>query len=386
MRAAVAEKRDYYEVLGVERSASADEIKRAYRQAAMKYHPDRNKDPEAVELFKAAAEAYEVLSDAEKRARYDRYGHEGLSGAGVHDFSGMGVEDIFSVFGDLFGEAFGGGRGRGRGRGQRGGVDIQTVIELDLGEVATGVSKTLRFERMDLCDTCDGNGAEPGTQPRACTTCGGYGQVERQQQMGFFVTRQIVECPACRGRGSTFEKACHACEGSGRASRERVLQVKAPPGIHDGQTIRLRGEGEPGQSGARGDLLCVVRIKAHPFFERSGDELICRLPISFTEAALGSQLDVPTLTGKTPLRVPAGTQHGAVFRLDRKGLPNIRSGRFGDLVVQTLVEIPKKLSKKQKDLLREFAATEDKNVLPESKGFFERVKEYFRGLSDEQSA
>lgn len=379
----VATKRDYYEVLGVARGAAPDEIKRAYRQAALKYHPDRNKEPGAEEQFKAAAEAYEVLSDPEKRARYDRYGHQGLDGVRMHDFGGMGVDDIFSIFGDLFGDAFGGAF-RGRGRTERG-VDIQTVVEIDLRDVVTGVQKTLRFEREDFCETCGGSGGEAGTDRRTCPTCGGYGQVERQTSMGFFVTRSVVDCPKCAGRGHLVDRPCRRCGGSGRGARERVLEVKIPAGIQDGQSIRVGGEGEPGPRGAtRGDLRCVIRVRPHPFLQRDGDHLICPLPISFTQAALGAQIDVPTLTGRTPLRVPPGTQHGAVFQLAGKGLPNLRSGRRGNLIVQALIEIPKKLSRQQEELLRKFAATEDKSVLPESKGFFERVKEYLTGEVEEE--
>lgn len=378
----VAQKRDYYEVLGVTRSAAPDEIKSAYRKAALQWHPDRNKDAGAEENFKAAAEAYEVLSDPEKRSRYDRFGHEGLQGVGMHDFGGMAAEDIFSIFGDLFGDAFG---GFGRGRAAERGVDIQTIIEIDFKEVLTGVEKTLRFERDDFCERCGGQGNEPGTQRRNCTTCGGYGQVERQTTMGFFVTRTVVECPRCHGRGSVVEKACKTCDGSGRARRERLIEVKVPPGVHDGQSIRVRGEGEPSRNGAaRGDLRCVIRVRPHPLLQRDGDHLVCVLPIGFTQAALGAQLEVPTLTGATPLRIPAGTQHGALFELPGKGLPNLRSGRRGNQVVQVLVEIPRKLSREQEEILRKFAATEDKNVLPESRGFFDRVKDYLTGEASAQ--
>jgi molecular chaperone DnaJ len=379
----VAEQRDYYEVLGVARTASPADIKRAYRQAALKYHPDRNREPDAEVQFKAAAEAYEVLSDPEKRQRYDRYGHAGLGGTTMHDFSGMGIDDIFSIFGDLFGDAFGGMRGRGRGRVERG-IDIQTLLEIDLNDVATGVEKTLHFERADFCERCGGQGSEPGSAPQTCRTCGGYGQVERQTSMGFFVTRSVTDCPACRGRGTVVDKPCKACHGSGRAPKERVLNVKVPAGIHDGQSIRIRGEGEPAPGGAvRGDLTCVVHVRPHEFFHRDGNHLICRLPISFTQAALGTQVDVPTLNGTAPLRIPAGTQHGTIFQLDGKGLPSLRGGRLGDEIVQVTVEIPKKLTREQEELLRQFAASEDTNVLPESKGFFERVKEYLTGRGDQ---
>lgn len=383
-RPMVTTKRDYYEVLGVSREASPDEIKRAYRQAALKYHPDRNKEAGAEERFKEAAEAYEVLSDPPKRERYDRFGHAGLEGVGIHDFSGMGVEDIFSVFSDLFGGDVFGGFGRGQRRADRG-IDIQAVIEISLKEVLTGVEKTLRYERNDFCQRCGGQGCEPGTQRQNCSTCAGYGQVERQTSMGFFVSRQVVDCPDCRGRGWTARRPCRDCRGSGRAPRERLVEVKIPAGVHDGQSIRLRGEGEPSPSGAqRGDLRCVVRVRQHEFFQRDGDHLICALPVSFTQAALGAQIDVPTLSGSAPLRIPPGTQHGAVFRLPEKGLPNLRGGRRGEQIVQVLVEIPKKLSRHQQDLLRKFAETEDRSVLPESRGFFERVKEYLTRESEKK--
>jgi molecular chaperone DnaJ len=380
----VTTKLDYYEVLGVSRTATGDEIKRAYRQAALKYHPDRNREDGAEDKFKAAAEAYEVLSDAQKRARYDQYGHAGLNGVGMHDFSGMRVDDIFSIFGDLFGDAFSGRGGFGRAAVDRG-VDIQTVIEVDLKDVLTGVEKTLRFERNDFCEHCEGEGCEPGTERRTCSTCGGYGQVERQTSMGFFVTRSVVECPQCSGRGWQAEKPCRSCRGTGRGQRTRELTIKVPPGVHDGQSVRVRGEGEPGPSGrARGDLRCVVRVRDHEFFHRDGDHLICVLPISFTQATLGAQVEVPTLTGKAPLKVPPGTQYGATFELGGQGLPNLRSGRRGDQLVRVAIEIPKKLSRDQQELLRRFAATEDKSVLPESKGFFERVRQYLTPDTDDK--
>lgn len=380
MRTGVAQKRDYYEVLGVAKNATPEEIKRAYRQAAMKYHPDRNKDDGAEAKFKECSEAYEVLGDAEKRNRYDRFGHAGLNGASMHDFSGMHADDIFSVFGDILGDMFGGGRGRGR---PDAGIDIQAAIEVDLHEVASGVEKTLTFERADFCNACAGKGAEPGSSPKTCRSCGGYGQVERQSQVGFFVTRTVVDCPGCRGRGQIVEKPCRSCSGSGRAGRSVVINVKIPAGIHDGQRIRVRGEGEPGSTGtSRGDLHVFVKIREHQFFERQDDHLICRLPISFTQAALGASIDVPTLSGRTSLKIPAGTQHGALFRMPGRGLPNLRTGRVGEEVVQVLIEIPKKLSRDQQELLRKFAESEDRSVMPESRGFFERMKDYFTGATD----
>jgi molecular chaperone DnaJ len=374
----VPEKRDYYEVLGVARNASASEIKKAYRQAALKYHPDRNQDnPQAEAAFKDAAEAYEVLSDPEKRQRYDRYGHRGLSGAGIHDFSSMEVSDIFSMFEDIFGGGIFGGF-----RGGRRGYDLETTVELQLQQVATGAEHTLEFVRNDFCDRCSGSGAEPDTERVTCTTCGGYGQVEQSAGFGGLF-RRVAICPTCRGKGTRVTTPCKQCGGSGRHPKERVLTVKIPAGVHDGQGVRVRGEGEPGENGAmRGDLHVFVQIKEHPFFERHGDDLVCRIPISFTQAALGAKIEVPTLSGRDELTIPAGTQSGAVFRMAGLGLPNVRSQKRGHELVQVLVEIPKKLSKEQQRLLREFAETEDRRVLPESKGFFERLKNYFAGMEE----
>jgi molecular chaperone DnaJ len=373
----VSTKPDYYEVLGVSREATPEEIKRAYRQAAMKHHPDRNRgDGAAEQRFKEAAEAYEVLSDEDKRQRYDRFGHAGLAGAAGHDFAHMRVDDIFSIFGDLFGDMFGGTeRARARGR------DLQLEIEMELADAARDVERPIEFERLDLCAHCGGNGAEPGTKIRTCGTCGGYGQVERTGGIGFFQTRMVTACPACRGRGKTPETPCRPCRGSGRAPRRRAVTVKIPAGVQEGQGVRLRGEGEPGQDGeTRGDLLVYVRIREHPFFERRRNDLICELPIGFTQAALGATIEVPTLTGKADVTIPAGTQHGDLLRMAGMGLPDLRSGRRGDQIIHVLVEIPKRLNHDQKELLRRFAETEDKKVLPQSKGFLDRLKEYINGL------
>lgn len=373
----VMEKRDYYEVLEVTREASPDEIKRAFRKAAMKYHPDRNgTDPEADAKFKEASEAYEVLSDSERRGRYDRHGHAGLNGVAGHDFSRMNPNDIFSIFGDIFGDLFGGGGG---GRGSRG-IDLQTEIAVSLEEVAQPNERQIEFTRNDFCDTCAGKGAEPGSKVIACDTCGGYGQVERTAGGGFFSTRVVTACPACHGRGKTITKHCKSCKGSGRVPKRRVVTVKIPAGIHDGQAVRLRGEGEPGDDGtSRGDLHCYVHVKPHPFLQRHGNDLLCELPIGITQATLGAQIEVPTLKGKHEIVVPPGTQHGELFRLNRMGLPDIRNGRPGEQVVRVLVEIPRKLNSRQQELLREFAKTEDARVLPESRGFFDKLKNFFEG-------
>lgn len=371
------EKRDYYEVLNVARDAAADDIKRAYRQCALKFHPDRNpNNPEAEAKFKEAAEAYEVLSDPEKRERYDRFGHSGLSGAGMHDFSHMGIDDIFSMFTDILG---GGPRTHHRG------ADLQVEVQLSLAEVATGVERTLEFDRLDYCDTCGGSGAAPGSQRRGCPTCGGYGQVEQASGgFSFLFGRMITTCPTCKGQGTLVVTPCKRCRGKGRYPKRRVVNVEIPAGINHGQAVRKRGEGEPGaQGGPRGDLHCYVVIKPHPFFERRDGDLICRVPISFTQAALGAKVEVPTLNGRTEVTVPQGTQSGKVFRLAGMGLPDLRSGRRGDELVQVVVEIPTRLSKEQQALLRKFADSEDKSVLPESKGFFERMREYFTKEGDQ---
>ena len=370
-------KRDYYEVLGVERDAPPEHIKKAYRRLAHKYHPDRNPDPDAELKFKEAAEAYEVLSNPEKRARYDRYGHAGLGGAGVHDYQHMNVEDIFSMFTDIFDMGFGGGRRRARG------ADLQTQVEVTLHEVLTGADRSLEFTRSDFCETCGGSGSAPGSRRQACSTCGGYGQVERSGGLGGLFGRVITACPTCHGRGSIVTSPCKSCRGAGRAPKHRVLTVHIPPGIRDGQAVRIRGEGEPGEDGTtRGDLHCYVSVAPHPFFERHQNDLVCRMPISFTQAALGAVVEVPTLEGKAELKIRRGSQHGQIFRLKGLGLPDVRGRGRGDELVQILIEVPRKLNKKQEELLRDYASTEDKSVLPESKGFLDKLMEYWSGSGD----
>jgi len=362
-------KRDYYEVLGVAKDAGPDEIKKAYRRAAHKHHPDRNSgDARAEAKFKEAAESYEVLSDTAKRRRYDQYGHAGLDSAGLHDFSHMGVGDIFSMFTDIFG---------GGGRSRRGGADLQTEVEITLAQAADGVERTIEFSRHDFCDACAGSGAAPGSTRQSCATCGGYGQVEQATGIGAIFGRVVTACPACGGRGSRITTPCNSCHGSGTSVKQRIVNVQIPAGIHDGQAIRVRGEGEPGQSGDRGDLHCYVRIASHEFLERHDNDLICRLPIGFTQASLGAKIEVPTLTGKAEIRIPAGTQHGQLVRLSGLGMPDLRTGRRGDQFMQVFIEIPKKLNKKQQTLLRDFAETEDRSVLPETKSFVDRCLDYF---------
>jgi molecular chaperone DnaJ len=379
--------RDYYEILGIVRTADGEEIKRAYRRLAMKYHPDRNPgDAEAEGKFKECAEAYEVLSDANMRARYDQFGHEGVRGRGAaaHDFSRMDVQDIFSMFNDIFGGGLGGAAG-GRPGGQRGrgvarGYDLETEAQISLEEVLKGAEREIEFTRLDVCDTCTGSGAKAGSKPTQCPTCAGQGRVQQAGLGGMF--RMVTACPTCAGRGQIVKDLCEACRGKGRIARKRKLVVKIPPGISEGQAVRIPAEGEPPPpeasptgEGQRGDLHVMVRVKEHELFSREGDHLLLEMPIGFTQAALGAEVRVPTLDGEDVVKVPRATQYGALFRVTGKGLPNLRSGRRGDLVVVTKIEIPKKLSTKQEKLLREFAETEDKDVLPESQGFLKKVRD-----------
>ncbi len=366
-----AAKRDYYEVLAVERGASPEQLKKAYRRAAHKYHPDRNAETDAELKFKEASEAYQVLSDPALRQRYDQFGHAGLNGTNRTDYTHMRVDDIFSMFDDIFGGAF--GRGASRSRGD----DLQTEVVVSLAEVATGAERQIEFERQDHCGVCGGTGAAAGSERKTCRTCGGYGQVEQTGGLAGLFGRVVTTCPSCRGRGSAIVSPCDKCKGRGRVVGRRIVTVRVPAGIHEGQAVRVRSEGEPGENAAdRGDLHCHVRVGPHPFLERHDNDLVCRMPISFTQAALGAIVEAPTLTGKAELKIPPGTQHGQLFRLSGKGLPDLRSGRKGDELVQVLVEIPKSMSKAQESLLREFAKTEDLAVMPESKGFFEKLMDY----------
>jgi molecular chaperone DnaJ len=373
-------KRDYYEVLGVAKTASGDEIKRAYRRLAMKYHPDRadGDKAEAEVRFKECAEAYEVLSDDEKRHRYDTHGHAGVHGQ--HDFSHMDVGDIFSMFDDIFGGAFGGFRGAGGGGGrarQSRGFDLETQVELTLAEVASGAEKTIEFEKQDTCENCKGTGAKAGTQPIVCPQCGGQGRIAQQGFGGMF--RMVTTCPNCRGRGSIVKDHCVHCHGTGKQMRKRVVTVKIPAGVHEGQAVRIAGEGEPGDPGMPpGDLHCYIAVKPHPVFSRHNNDLVCQVPISFTQAALGGTIEVPTLKGTEKLDIPAGSQHGEVFKMKGRGLPDIRSYRNGDEIVQILIEIPKKLTARQQELLREFADTEDNDVMPQKRGFLDKLKDVFK--------
>jgi len=375
-------KRDYYEVLGVGKNASTDEIKRAYRRMAIKYHPDKNPDDKEAETkFKECAEAYEVLSDAEKRRRYDQFGHEGLRGMGMRDYTHMRWQDIGSIFEDIlggfggFGDLFGmGGQRTSRRKGPTRGYDLETSVDLTLNDIAKGAEKTIEFTRQDMCAECSGSACAPGTSPGRCPSCGGSGQVARGG--GFF--QMVSTCPQCRGSGEVITTPCKKCRGTGRVPRKRIVNIKIPAGVHEGQGIRVASEGEPGRNGGpRGDLYCYVRVKPHEFLERDGNRLIAVVPISFTQAALGTMIDVPSLNGPRRLKIPPGTQYGSIFRIKGHGLPDIRTGRTGDELVQITIETPTKLDTKQQELLRDFAKTENKTVSPRSQTFFERLKKYF---------
>ncbi|MEC9406277.1 MAG: molecular chaperone DnaJ [Abyssibacter sp.] len=361
-------KRDYYEVLGVSRDAGADELKKAYRRLAMKNHPDRNPgDADAESRFKEASEAYEVLSDDQKRAAYDRYGHEGVSGAAGGGFGGgAGFGDIF---GDVFSDIFGGGGARAAR-----GADLRYDLPVDLEEAVNGVEKAIHIPTWDDCETCDGSGAKPGTKPKTCPTCQGAGQIRMQQ--GFFSVQQT--CPTCRGRGEVIADACRDCSGRGRVEGEKTLSVKIPPGVDTGDRIRLTGEGEAGERGAPpGDLYVQINVRAHDVFERDGNDLRCAVPLSFVTAALGGDIEVPTLKGRATLKIPEGTQSGRTFRLRGKGAPSVRGAGVGDLLCTVRIETPVNLSSKQKALLAEFGDTVGEKHSPEEQSWLAKAKRFF---------
>ena len=375
-------KRDYYEVLGVNRDAGDDEIKKAYRKLAMKFHPDRNPDnKEAEEKFKEAKEAYEMLSDPQKKAAYDRYGHAGVdpsmgAGPGAQGFEGGFADAFGDIFGDLFGGA-GGGRG-GRSNVYRG-ADLRYNLEITLEEAARGAEKTIRIPTVEECGTCNGSGAKPGTHPKPCPTCQGHGQVRVQQ--GFFSIQQT--CPKCHGSGKIIPDPCRDCGGAGRTKKQKTLEVKIPAGIDDGMRLRHAGHGEPGLNGGPpGDLYVEIHIRKHAVFERDHDDLHCEMPISITTAALGGEIEIPTLEGMARLKIPAETQSGKVFRLRGKGIKNVRSHVHGDLMCHVVVETPVNLTERQKELLREFEESASGNATrhnPKAQGWMDKVRDFFGG-------
>lgn len=371
----MSEKRDYYEVLGVERGAAEKDIKAAYRKKALEFHPDRNQsDPKAEQRFKEAAEAYDVLGDPEKRKRYDQYGHAGV---GNENYSGTrftNIEDIFEAFGDvfgggMFGDLFGGGRRRG---GVRPGRDLRIVLELALEEIDQGVEKEITLKRAEHCGTCHGNGAKPGTTPIVCATCGGHGQVQRSQ--GFFT--MASPCPRCRGAGKVIESPCADCRGAGLVQRKADLSIQVPAGVEEGMTIRVADQGDVGQPGApRGHLHVVIKEQEHKIFQRSGADLMTEVPCSFAQLALGDTVEIPTLRGRAEMTIPEGTQSGKVFRLRGQGLPQLEARARGDQLVRVFVQTPKHLSERQKELLREFDTIDQERS--GKKTFFEKLADYF---------
>jgi molecular chaperone DnaJ len=362
-------KRDYYEILGVERTASGTEIAAAYRKLAVKFHPDKNPgDEECLARFKECSEAFEVLHDAEKRSRYDRFGHAGVNGGGSGHFTD--VEDIFSAFGDIFGDLFGGGRNRRVRRGR----DVRCEVTLSLKEAAEGCRKTVSFHRHELCGKCSGTGAEPGSKRQECSYCGGRGQVI--QQAG--IVRMQTTCPACRGEGSSVSNPCRTCRGAGHTLKKVQAEVDIPGGVDNGMQIRMTGQGEPSPNGGPpGDCYCVVAVLAHPLFEREGQHLVVRAPITYSQAVLGATIEVPTLAGRGEVKVPPGTQSGDVFRLRGQGLPDPRVSGLGDLLVQVTIEVPKKVTPEEEALLRDLAELEHKNVATARRSFIDKLKDYF---------
>ncbi|HRH80016.1 MAG TPA: molecular chaperone DnaJ [Thiobacillaceae bacterium] len=371
-------KRDYYEVLGVHKGASEDEIKKAFRKLAMKYHPDRNPgNHEVEEKFKEAKEAYEILTDAQKRAAYDQYGHAGVDPSmGAAGAGGAGFRDFADAFSDIFGDIFGGAAG---GRGGRAhvyrGADLRYNLEISLEEAARGTETKIKVPVLSVCEHCHGTGAKPGTEPTACPTCGGHGQVRMQQ--GFFSIQQT--CPRCHGAGKVIGDPCTHCHGEGRVKKHKTLSVRIPAGVDEGDRIRLTGEGEAGiNGGPPGDLYVLIHLKQHDVFSRDHDDLHCELPISFATAALGGEIDIPTLDGHASIKIPAETQSGKVFRLRGKGIRGVRSSTPGDLLAHVVVETPVSLTERQKELLREFeSCCQEGKHHPRAKSFMDKVKEFF---------
>lgn len=363
--------RDYYEVLGVSRHADENELKKAYRKLAMKYHPDRNAgDPNAEERFKEVKEAFEVLSDANKRAAYDQFGHAGLNGAA----GGAGAQGFSDAFSDIFGDLFG---MRGGSSGVQRGADLRYNLEITLEQAARGTETKIRIPKMDVCETCRGSGAKPGSTPRTCPKCHGHGQIRMQQ--GFFSIQQT--CPQCHGSGKIITDPCYDCHGSGRVKRHKTLNVKIPAGVDEGDSIRLSGEGEAGIAGSPpGDLYVVIHLASHPVFQREGNHLHCEIPVSFATAALGGEIEVPTLDGHARIKIPPGTQTGKIFRLRGKGITSLRNHVTGDLLCHVSLETPVNLTARQKELLEEFEAIsrkDDSRHSPRTKSWMDKAREFF---------
>ncbi len=372
-------KRDYYEVLGVAKGSDAKEIKKAYRKMAMKYHPDRNPDDAQAEAaFKEVNEAYEVLSDDQKRQAYDQFGHDAVNGQGGFGGAGAGHGSFSDIFGDVFGDIFGGAGGGGRRSNVQRGSDLRYNLELSLEQAVRGADKKIKVPTLVTCEVCDGTGAKKGTSPVTCNTCGGVGQVRMQQ--GFFSVQQT--CPTCGGTGKIIKDPCTSCHGRGVKEETKTLSVKIPPGVDTGDRIRLSGEGEAGVNGGPpGDLYVQVHVKQHPIFERDGANLYCEVPISFVDAALGGELEVPTLDGRVKLKIPAETQTGKMFRLRGKGVKPVRGSVVGDLLCKVQIETPVNLTSKQKDLLEEFQSSmEGKDHSPRKKTWFDGVKKFFEEM------
>ncbi|MGE5214482.1 MAG: molecular chaperone DnaJ [Nitrospirota bacterium] len=378
------QKRDYYEVLGVERNAAGEEIKRAYRKLAVKFHPDKNPDdPHAEEKFKELGEAYDVLMDPDKRAAYDRFGHAAFAQGGA-GFGGGGFHDPFEIFREVFGGGgfgggifdtfFGGGAGA-RSDDRRRGSDLRYDMEIKLEDAAFGAEKTIEIEKLDTCDKCHGSGAEPGSRKTTCSTCAGRGQVISSR--GFFHVSQT--CPRCHGAGEIIEKPCQKCRGEGRVEKLSRIKLKIPAGIREGTRLRSPGNGEAGVGGgAVGDLYVVIHVKEHKIFHREADDLYCDVPIPFSVAALGGEVDVPTLEGKAHVKVPPGTQSGQMFKLRGKGITNVNGRSHGDLFARLIVEVPSRLNPEQRQKLEEFAALCGEENTPMRKSFFDRAKEFFK--------
>lgn len=373
-------KRDYYEVLGVARNASEDDIKKAYRKLAMKYHPDRNQgNASAEEKFKEAKEAYEMLSDAQKRAAYDQYGHAGVDPNMRGPGGGEGFGGFSESFGDIFGDIFGGGRRGGGGGGRQvfRGNDLSYAMDITLEEAAVGKDAQIRIPSWDDCDTCHGTGAKPGTSAKTCSTCNGSGVVQMRQ--GFFSVQQT--CPHCHGSGKIIPDPCNTCHGQGKVKKHKTLEIKIPAGIDDGMRIRSTGNGEPGRNGGPpGDLYIEIHIRKHDIFERDGDDLHCQVPVSISKAALGGEIAVPTLSGKATIDIPEGTQHGKTFRLRGRGIKGVRSSVPGDLYCHIAVETPVKLTEHQRKLLKELDESFTKGGTkhsPNDQGWFEKAKAFF---------